>query len=207
MGATRGPLSPTVGRASFRGSSVRARRLGWRNPRTVEVTTLRSAAMAAGAATRMAGGYAVVRARSGPTWAGRATSGAAAGGTSGIRGEGGCALLLVKAAWHGGTVRWPDLEEAVLLPILGGAPASIELARLSTELVSSAWGGATIFGSSGWPPSAPVVRWWLEVPAGGVEASNGLGCSKDVGTASPRWWAWREAPWCVVPRWASCSGD
>jgi hypothetical protein len=60
-----------------------------------------------------------------------------------------------------------------------------------SELVSSAWCGATISWSSGWPPSALVARWWLEVAAGGVEADDGSGCSLDVKAAAPRWWVWR----------------
>jgi hypothetical protein len=63
----------------------------------------------------------------GPRWADRALSGVAAGGASGIRGEGGYALCLVRATRHGGMARRPDLEEVVLLPILGGASASMEL--------------------------------------------------------------------------------
>jgi hypothetical protein len=63
----------------------------------------------------------------GPPWARRASSDAAAGGASGVRGEGGCTLCLVRAARHGGTTRRPDLEEVVVLPILGCASASMVL--------------------------------------------------------------------------------
>jgi hypothetical protein len=108
-------------------------------------------------------------------------SDAAVAAASGARREGDGALLLVREARLGGTSRRPGSEEVVLLPILGGAPAGMELGGLSSELVSSAWCGATIFGSSGWPPSAPVVRWWLEAAAGGMEVSDDFGGSLDIG--------------------------
>jgi hypothetical protein len=116
--------------------------------------------------------------------------------------------LAREEGWIGG-VAWPSvLEEVVLLPTLGGAPASTELGgAIVSEMVSSAWCGATSFESASWPSFAPVARRWLEVAAGGVEGSAGCGCCLDVEAAASGWWAWRGAPWRVVSRWASCGGD
>jgi hypothetical protein len=69
---------------------------------------------------------------------------------------------------------------------------------LVSELVSSAWCGATGFGSLGYQPHVSVVRWWLEVAAGGGEI--GVGGYVDVMAATLDWWTWRGAPWRVVPR-------
>jgi hypothetical protein len=72
-------------------------------------------------------------------------------------------------------MRGGDLDVVMLLPFLGGAPVSMELGvPLVSELVSSAWCGAAGFGPSSYPPPDLVVRWWLEMAAGGGEFGFGL---------------------------------